>query len=957
MNLVPRGMVGEIYIGGVGVARGYLGRPELTAQRFVPDPFSCQAGAVLYKTGDLARYRADGAIEFLGREDHQVKIRGFRIELGEIAEALRQYPGVREVALAVLNDKADQKYLVAYIVPQPACELTPDALRSMLRQRLPAYMVPSLFLLLDALPRFPNGKIDYSKLTALDIGSEQNREVALPRNEVEEMLLDIWREVLALEYVGIHDPFLDLGGHSLQALRILLRVQETFRITMSYAAFLQHPTLAEQATYILEHKRSTPVQQQPEPTMQRYTTYGDVFPLSFGQQQLWLIDQLGSQSLAYNVPIEFHLRGALDLTVFRRCLQEIVDRHEVLRTTIFPDANGRPVQAIKPAIQIDLPLIDLRALTDNARKQEMHHLTRQAARISFDLTQGPLLHTRLVQLADDEHVLLLTMHHIMVDDWSLEICQQELAQLYQDFVHGRAPSLAALPIRYADFALWQHKWLDSAHAGQQFAYWRQQLSDPPDMVRLPTDHSRPAQPTFQGAREDSVLPDLLTQQLKQLSHHEGVTLYILLLCAFKIFLYRYTGQCDIIVGSASAGRQYPEVAHLLGFFANMLALRTQLSPDLTFLDALQRVHETVLEANAHQEIPFGQLVERLQPRRNLGSTPLFEVTFALQHASKPVSMGPDLLLEMNENDSDQVQFAVEVLFVEREGELSCSFKYATELYEAVAIRRMMQNFQCLLESIVAQPQHHLSDLPLLAEIERKQVLFAWNATHSPLSEPHCLHDLFEQQVARTPEAIAVTSGDQQLSYQELNERANQLAHSLRTLGCAPEVPVGLYLERSLYLMIGVLGVLKAGGAYLPLDPTYPRERLAWILADAQVPILLTQTTLLSHLPEHNSTVVCLDDMMARYNQSGLTGTSTTNPLPLTTDMHLAYIIYTSGSTGQPKGVLVTHRSVVNHSLAIAKQYARVCQVLCVRSSKIIEGTFPRMRRKSSLMLLSSQISA
>ena len=909
LHPVAIGVQGELYIAGAGVARGYLNRPELTAERFLPDPFGAAPGARMYKTGDLARYRPDGSIEFLGRSDQQVKIRGFRIELGEIEAALGQHPAVREAVILAREDAPGEKRLVAYAVTHAAT----DELRRFLRDRLPEYMLPAVFVLLDALPLMPNGKIDRGALRAPDRSRpELNKAFVAPRGPTEEIVAEIWAQLLDIERIGIHDNFFDLGGHSLLATQLMSRVRETFQVEIPLRRLFELPTVAslaeniEVARHAERHLLAPPILPVPR--------NGDL-ALSFAQQRLWFFDQLEPGNTAYNIPVAVRLKGPLNLAALEQSLNEIVRRHESLRTT-FGKVDGRPVQTIALALTIELPVVDLQKLPkDDEREIEVRRLVTAEAQRPFDLSQGPLLRGTVLRLSDDEHVGLLTMHHIVSDGWSTGILVRELSTLYVAFCAGRSSPLAALPIQYADFANWQRQWLQGEVLETQIAYWKQQLAGAPAIVDLPADYPRPAVQTFRGAHQSLVLPEHLYEGLKALCRQEGVTQFMTLLSAFKVLLYRYTMQDDLVVGTPIANRNRIETEGLIGFFVNALVLRTDLSGNPRFRELLRRVREVCLEAYGHQDLPFDRLVEELHVRRDLNRNPLFQVMFVLHNTSLRTVELPGSTLSPVQGDSETAHFDLTLEIADTDQGLRATFVYNADLFAAGTITRMLENFQTLLESVVADPEQCLSNLSLLSETERHRLLRQWNDTKTVPPRDLCIHQLFEAQVERTPDAIAVVFEAEPLTYGELNRRANQLAHYLRGLGVGPDVLVAVCLERSLEVVVGLLGILKAGGAYVPLDPAYPKERLAFMLKDARPPVLLTREGLVAGLVDQSAKVICLDPI-----SDAIASESGENPGNATRPEDLAYVIYTSGSTGQPKGVIVTHAAIADHCRNVQSTY-------------------------------------
>ncbi len=837
---VPVGVPGELFIGGLGVARGYHNRPELTEEKFIPDPFSDDPNARLYRTGDLARYLPDGNIEFLGRLDYQVKVRGYRIELGEIEATLGRHPAVREAAVVALEVAPGDKRLAAYIVPAGETVPTAGELRRFLQERLPDYMVPSAYVVMEALPLTPNGKVDRQALPEPEWSRRQLAgEYVAPRTPVEEVLAGIWSQVLGVEEVGVHDNFFELGGHSLLATQLVSRVREAFEIELPLRHVFECPTVATLAERI-EIIRRTEAGVQAPPI--RPVPRDREIPLSFAQQRLWFLDQLAPNSPLYNIPDAVRITGPLDVGVLERSLNEIVRRHEVLRTT-FAAVEGRPIQVIAPELHLPLPIVDLRSLPKARREAEALRLATEEAQRPFDLARGPLIRALLLRLDEEEHIALLTVHHTVSDGWSTGVFMGEMAALYEAFAAGKPSPLPELPIQYADFAVWQREWLQGEVLERQLAYWKEQLAGLPPILELPTDRPRPAFQTFRGDYQTFTLPEELTQAIKDLCQREGVTLFMTLLAAFQTLLSRYSGQDDISVGVPIANRTRAEIEGLIGFFVNTLVMRTKLDGNPTFREVLKRVREVALGAYAHQDLPFEMLVDALQPERDMSHSPLFQVAFALQSTPARAVALPrsGLTLEPVEAHSGTAKYDL-TLYMDEEGDrLSGSLEYNTDLFDADTIRRMLGHFQTLLEAVVADPDRPIAQLPLLTESEQQQMLVRWNATATDFDHDRCAHHLVEAWAARQPHAIAVTFEDQALSYAELDRRANQLAHHLQKLGVGPESLVGISTRRSPEMVIAILAVLKAGGAYLPLDPTYPPERLAFMLQDAAVSVLLVDS--------------------------------------------------------------------------------------------------------------------
>jgi amino acid adenylation domain-containing protein len=907
MRPVGVGVAGELYIGGDGVTRGYLNGQELTAERFVPDAFGGEPGARLYRTGDLARYLADGRIEFIGRRDQQVKIRGFRIEPGEVESALRTHGAVRECVVLAREDEPGNKQLVAYVVAASGSQPSASELRDHLRQRLPEYCIPSAVIVLDELPLTSNGKVNRHALPAPnDVRDESWSDYVAPRTPAEEMLAGIWAEVLRVERVGVSDNFFDLGGHSLLATQLISRVREAFRIEIPLRQLFDAPALGDFAGAV-EEMRGDGGSRAAPPLVR--VSREQSLPLSFAQQRLWFLNQLEPRSAFYNVPLALKLSGRLDLHALERTLGEIVRRHEVLRTS-FAVADGQPTQVVGPAAPVPLRLVDLSGMEREERARRAQEEIAAEAQQPFDLGRGPLLRALVVKLEDEEHAGVFTLHHIVSDGWSLGVLVREVATLYEAYMAGQESPFEELAVQYADYAYWQRHWLQGEVLERQLNYWKRQLRGAPALLDLPTDRPRPPMQTHHGARRSFALSLDLTNSLKALSRHQGTTLYMTLLAAFQTLLSRYSGQQDISVGSPIANRHRGETETLIGFFVNTLVLRTELSGDPRFTELLARVREVCLGAYSHQDVPFERLIEELQPERSLSHSPLFQVMFALQNAPSEVLELPGLRLNPFSARTLTAKFELTLSLAESPEGLVGAVEYNTDLFDDDTIARMMRHFERLLEGIVIEPEQRLSELPLLTNDERQQLLIEWNDTEADFPTNICLHELFEQQAARTPEHIAVIFEDQRLTYQQLNERASQLARHLHGLGVGPEVRVAIMVERSVEMVLAVLAVLKAGGAYVPLDPAYPSERLRFMLEDSQARVLLTKSHLAGLLDAGSAQVVWMDAEGAQSARTlaGQAASSSVAPSAGTVAENLAYVIYTSGSTGTPKGVAITHRS-------------------------------------------------
>jgi len=883
LERLPLGVPGELCLAGDGLARGYLGRPELTAEHFVPDPWGEQPGGRMYRTGDLARLRADGELEYLGRLDHQVKVRGYRIELGEVESALASLPGIEGAAVLAREDSPGDRRLVAYLAGSG--EASSQELRLALLQTLPEPMVPSAFVFLPALPLTAHGKVDRRALSRIAPAAEARPVSEPPGTPAEMAVAQIWTELLGVEGIGVQDDFFALGGHSLLAARLTARVQERLGVDLPLRVVFQEPTVARLAGWIEAARRQ---EASTGPSLVPGLA-GEVAPLSFAQQRLWFVEQLQPGSPAYNVPLPLRLAGPLRPAALAAALAEVVRRHEALRTTFeVSEGAAEPMQVVHPASGWDLPVVDLGALPAERRAAEAARLAAGDSRRPFDLRRFPLLRTTLLRLDAEEHLLLATMHHIVSDGWSMGILERELGALYGAFAAGLPSPLPELPVQYGDYAVWQRSWLAGQELERQLSFWRARLAEPP-VLELPTDHPRPAIWSHRGALAGAFLPGELADRLEQVGRSCGATSFMTLFAGFLALLQRYTSQEDLVVGTPLAGRGRPEVQDLIGFFVNTLAVRVPLDGDPSFAALLGRVRATVLEAYEHQDVPFEKLVAELVPSPDLSRNPLFQVVFAVQERQEAVRGGGLLLSEGEWSHHGTAKFDLALHTQRTEQGLQLWAEYATSLFDDVTIERLLGHFGRLLEGIADGGAGRLSELPLLDETERAQVLTAWNQTADEIpDEP--VHRLFFRWAEKTPEAVAVSWDGGSLTYGGLARRAAELAGRLRGQGVGPETLVALRIERSAELVIAAVAVLEAGGAYLPIDPAHPLERAEWILRDSGAALLLTQED--------------FDDpglTQPRFAGEGA------RPLP----DGLAYVIYTSGSTGAPKGTELRHHGLSN----------------------------------------------
>jgi len=913
-RLSPFGVRGEIHVGGIGVARGYLDRPELTAERFVPDAFGAAPGGRLYRTGDFARYLPGGDVEFLGRIDQQVKVRGFRVEPGEIEAALREHPEVREAAVIARPNAAGDLRLAAYVVLHPTDPSDAKSkLRAFLGIKLPPHMVPAFFAFVDALPLTPNGKLDRAALPDPEASEAAASGFVAPRTPVEEVLASLWSTVLRVERIGAFDNFFDLGGHSLTATAATALVRSTFQVELPTRAIFKEPVLADLAEQIeklllgregLELPPITPLPR------------GSEVPASFAQQRLWFLDEMAGGATPYfNVVAPLLLTGTLDRAALARAFDEIVRRHEALRTT-FHTVSGLPVQKIHPHRPLPLPWVDLSGLAPShlgGADAEARRLALENTSHPFSLSRGPLLRITLLHLGGERHAVLLAMHHIISDGWSLEVFVSELAALYRAFAAGEPSPLRPLPVQYADFALWQRRQLTGQVLETQLAFWRHQLAGVPLVLELPLDRPRPAVQTYPGASAPVDLPGPLAGRLQALARQHRSTLFMALLTTLSVLLRRYTGRRDVVVGSPIANRNHAEIAGLIGFFVNMLPLRADLGGNPDFVQALDRVREMALGAYAHQDLPFERLVEELQPVRDLSRHPLFQVGVAISGTPWHAFDLPGVTLNHLEVAQHVEHYDLTLQAYQTSHGLVARFSYNTDLFEPATIERMGGYLEILLEAFVDDPARRIDDVPLLTGDERRQLLAARSldvASPSPF-----VAELVARQAAERPEAAAVLWEEGELSYEELDRRANRLAHHLRALGVGPEVPVALAFDRTVDFGATLLAVWRAGGVAVPLDPEAPRERLAWMLENSGAWVIVTRGDLLAGARPDLPRVDLDADRQALARHP-----STPPPLVLEPE-NAAYILFTSGSTGRPKGVLISHEAFASHCVTLARRLA------------------------------------
>ena len=915
-QLQPIGIPGELHISGPGVARGYLNKTELSAEKFIENPF--EKNDRLYKTGDLVRWANSGDIEFLGRIDSQVKIRGFRIETGEIEEQINTVPSILDSAVVAQGENANIKLIAFYVLDSKAensqSSVNGEQLKNYLLKSLPEYMIPVAFVCIDSIPVTANGKVDQSYLKTIEVNIESSKAYQAPGNVVEEKLVNIWSDILGISAgkIGVNDDFFELGGHSLMATQVISQIRKQLAVEIPLKAIFEKANISLIAKLISScSEKELPV------ILPVNRASIKQLPLSYSQERLWFINQLEPESTGYSSPGAVIIGNLFKDSLIEQAINITISRHENLRT-VFPDKDGLPCQQIKESAKFVLEKFDLSDVKEwKIREEKAKEICHIEATTPFNLSTGPLIRGRVIKLTEDQRILMLNMHHIISDGWSMGVLIKEFSSIIQDLINNKSISLTPLPIQYADYSLWQRQWLEkNGLLEKQLGYWRKKLADMPESLDLVSDFPRPKVQSFAGTAISFNLDKTLAEQLKSLAENQSCTLYMTLLAIFKVLLFRYTGQQDICVGSPIANRQYGETEGLIGMFVNTLAMRSQLTAESTFIGFLNEVKQTCLEAYEYQDTPFEKVVAEVQPKRNMAISPLFQVMLILQNS---VSQG-QLSKTFGEDfkpyplDKGISKFDMTLEFTESEQGLSCQIEYSTALYKAETIERIATHFVGLCRAIIAAPELKLSEYSYLSAPEQQQLLVEFNQTRKEYPQGICLHQLFIAQATKTPDAIAAVCEGQAITYQQLLEKSQTLALYLQGQGVEPDSLVGICVHRSPDMLVGMLAILQAGGAYVALDPEYPQERLAYILQDSQAKILLTQqslveelTTLISEqtqLLAFDQEWTAINEYQANQRIAGVTLVERVKP------NHLAYVIYTSGSTGQPKGVAIEHHSPV-----------------------------------------------
>ncbi|MCW3089278.1 MAG: linear pentadecapeptide gramicidin synthetase LgrD, partial [Ferruginibacter sp.] len=941
LKLCPVGVPGQLYISGDGIARGYYNNPELTKQKFLADPFKSDAASRMYSTGDLVKYLPGGNIEFIGRVDDQVKIRGYRVELGEIETVLQKSGLVKQAVVLAREDKQGNKRLVGYIVPEGSFER--EELFVELREKLPEYMVPSLLVELESLPLTPNGKVDRKALPDPDAGGLSSGGYVAPRNNAEEKLSEIWQDILEVDQVGIHDDFFGLGGHSLLAVRLISAIRKAFAVEIAIGAIFDHPTVALLSAQLINPSNAAVL-----PAIGKTASRPERIPLSFSQERLWFIDQLGG-SVQYHVPAVLRLTGNLNKEALAYALKTTVDRHEILRT-VYREEDGLPYQFIKETDGWQLASIDGRSyLNDDSALQKC---IRQLINKPYQLSEDYMLRATLIILAENDYVLVVTLHHIASDGWSKSILVNDFAAFYQACESGNSAGLKALPVQYADYAIWQRRYLEGEVLEGKLRYWRDKLQGV-SALQLPTDFPRPPLQSTKGSIAAFNVEKTLAVQLQSLCQQQGTTLFMTLLAALKVLLYRHSGQNDICVGTPIAGRQQQELEGLIGFFVNTLALRTELNSDSSFTSLLQQVRTETLEAYEHQEVPFEKVVESVVKDRDMSRSPIFQVMFVLRNTPEvPELVMKDVNLARSNSQHATALFDMTFFITETENGLQGLVEYSTDLFTEATIRRIMNHYTELLRSIVQQPQQKIGALTIMGKVEEKQLLVDFNDTITPWPENNTVIELFKEQALKSPTTTAIVFEEEQLSYQQLNERSNQLAHYLQKNGLTEGMLVPVSIERGIEMIVSVLAILKAGGVYVPVDPEYPAERISYMLEDTGATMVVSSRESRLNLPTFSRGEIIEVDGVHRQLIGSQPATNLS--VPVATD-YLVYVIYTSGSTGRPKGVRMGGKGMVNLLTWQEKQFVnkrrRVLQFASLNFDVSFQEIFSTLCFGSSLYLI------
>jgi amino acid adenylation domain-containing protein len=918
--LQPVGVAGELCIGGEGVARGYLGKVQLTAERFMIDPFVKKER--IYRTGDIARWLSDGNLEFIGRKDHQVKIKGFRIELGELENILLNHKDIKEVAVVVREDPGGDKYLCACIVAEKP--LSEFEVRENLSRQLPIYMIPSYFVQLEKMPLIPNGKLNRKVLEVMDLKRNVHTDYEAPRNEKEKLLSEIWSEILEVENVGINHNFFQLGGHSLKAVYIISRVNKELLTSLPVSIIFEKPTIAELMESLTEKKdeKLLKIEKCPE---------NEYYQLSHAQKRLWFFDQMDPGNPAYNLPQAVRFIGDLDIGAVEQTMVILMKRHEALRTSINvveveeksdeTRMEELPLQIVHDQVEIKLNRRDISNLPQKEREKILHQLLEEEGLKPFDLTQAPLFRITLVTMGPLEQVMIFVMHHIVSDGWSMRVIVEEFGYFYDQLKRNSAINYQPLQFQYKDFAYWQNQLLSQNRLQDQQLYWHERLSGELPVLNLATDYPRPPLQSFNADKINFDIDVSLTGKLKALAKREISTIFMILTAAFKVLLYRYTQQEDNLIGTLIAGRSSHEMEKVIGYFVNILVLRDTIKGEWKFIDFLKKVRQNMLDAYDNQDYPFDKLVDELRVERNAGRSPVFDIMLAFQNYQEVDLESSLKSLKIEAIEKDYVVSKYDLYFdiIEMPDHVAIQLEFCSDLYKKETINRMVNHYLNILNSITRHPEKPIPQIDMLSEAEKKKLLVDFNDNREEIPGDKCYHHLFQEQAAKTPERTAAKRNGKPVTYRELNQQANRICRFLVAHGVKTGMMVALFMQRSIHMLASIIGVFKAGGAYLPIEMEYPANRIRFMLQDAEVGIVIVEREDQQRLEAiagdslHIPQSLCVDDadVLGTYPDTNLDD----NPCCLSTPQDYAYMIYTSGTTGQPKGVLIHQLGMINHLYA------------------------------------------
>nr|WP_322924631.1 non-ribosomal peptide synthetase [Paenibacillus sp. SGZ-1014] len=952
---VPIGVCGELYIGGICLARGYLNRETLTAERFIPNPFAAKRGQRMYKSGDLARMLADGSVEFLGRIDDQIKIRGFRVEPGEVEAVIATMNTIKEtVVVGYSGEQQSIQELVAYIVSDQ--QIDELELRKYLKTQLPDYMIPTIFMQIERMPLTPSGKISRSALPepVRNMGIAKKQE---PVTHTEKAIAAIWAEILGHHNIGQEDHFFELGGHSLLAIKVISRIRQVFSMEVPLHSVFEYPRLVDFANDVDEYGKQQ-LQQTEKPIMP--APRQPYMPLSYAQERIWFFEQWHQSTAVYNISKAIHIDGQLDIEALQQSYQQLIDRHESLRTN-FVSPNGVPLQVIHPARKGELSIIDLRQQLQQLER--LHAALQTEEQQPFDLAVDPLLRAYVYRLNDTEAVLLIVVHHIIFDGWSMSLLEQEWWQAYEAYRQGLTQPQVERTLHYADYALWQREMLQGQRQQQQLEYWQQQLQGQLPVMQLPADYPRPAQQSFNGAQFNFHIEAELAERIKQFSNQQDVSLYMTMLAAFKAVLYRYTGIEDVLVGSPMSNRNRAEWEHVIGFFVNTLVMRTGINAETTWHELVQQVKKTVLEAFAHPDVPFEKLVQELNLERSADFSPLFQVMFSLQ--SDPFHSA-DLSVSCRPYELDTVNSLFDLsMFIEEQDELYVTIEYATDLFAPETIERFARHYMRLLHQMLVQPDAPVSRTAILDEQETEQIAVTWNETKRVDSDPEWEQQGVYRQFSHIANvyhhAIAIEDAERIVTYEQLQAQVQSIAQRLQVANTNRSTVIGIYMTRSIELIASMLAVLKTEACFVPMDPEYPTERIQWMVQNSQMSAILTTTALADILPVSHPCVITVDSLQQTDPQLAVSEPTMTSAFAAQIDIeHAAYMIYTSGSTGHPKGVVIPEIALLDHTMTVMESNHlladdRVVQFSAISFDFSIHEIFPTLLAGATLVLRPSSV--